>query len=532
MYGNDETLKQNIAMKGRKQYSIFCVGMFAVYAILTLIGALRHESWFDEVQAWSIARDNTIPSLFGVLKYEGHPPLWFLLLHLLSKLGFGCEVLPLVSWFFSMLGAGFFLWKAPFGIGMKAATLFSASFLYFNTVISRVYCLIPLLLGLLAWLYPARKQHPVWYGVLLALLANTHVCMCGLIGVLGIYMLIDLAKGWKAATGKQRACSVLGLLIAAGGVLCLVLPLLTSTMSNVKVAEKEFSVMICMEKLGRSLISICYDAISGSLVFWFLPIAALLSMGIVALLVLFRHWRRPFWILLGFLACYVITTQIMWVPIPNRSTLFFFVLVVLLWITEAEPYRPSSGKDYSGQVSAKWMQKLVQFLTARDVDTKHTCTVLLSLLLATTIPHGAMYLVQDYGKDFCKSETAAAYILEHLPEDAVFVVEDEAALQLSAYLPGYRFYVPQYEAFATYVLHQKLIDEPDADKIKKDLQPFSNLYYIKIYAQPDMPASNRNIVYTARGHIPYGVNYGYLEISTFDLKKDLGMWALSEATSD
>ena len=430
-----------------------------------------------------------------------------------------------------MLGAGFFLWKAPFGVGMKAATLFSASFLYFNTVISRVYCLIPLLLGLLAWLYPARKRHPVWYGVLLALLANTHVCMSGLIGVLGIYMLIDLSKDWKTATGKQRCGAVLGLLIAAGGVLCLVLPLLTSTMSNVKVAEKEFSVMICLEKLCRSFISICYDAVTGSMVTCLLFLAAILGLCLVAILILFRHWRRPFWILLGFLTCYVFTTQIMWVSIPNRSTLFFFVLVVIFWIAEAEPYRPSPGKDYTGQVSAKWMQKLLRFLCARDADTKRTCTVLLSLLLASTIPHGAVYLVQDYGKDFCKSETAAPYIQENFPEDAVFIVEDEAALQLSAYLPGYRFYVPQHEAFATYVLHQELIDDPDAEKIKKDLQPFSHLYYIKIYREPDTLASKRNIIYSARGHITYGVNYGYLEISTFDLEKDLEILAQPEAIS-
>lgn len=522
----------NLDAERKKQRSRYiCIGMFVVYAILTLIGALRHESWFDEVQAWSIARDNTIPSLFGVLKYEGHPPLWFLLLHLLSKLGFGCEVLPLVSWFFSMLGAGFFLWKAPFGVGMKAATLFSASFLYFNTVISRVYCLIPLLLGLLAWLYPARKRHPVWYGVLLALLANTHVCMSGLIGVLGIYMLIDLAKDWKTATGKQRCGAVLGLLIAAGGVLCLVLPLLTSTMSNANVAGKNLSFLYCVRKFATGLISICNSAFFGAPDSLFMPVAALLSTGIVALLILFRHWRRPFWMLLGFFVGYMITTEIFWVSNLNRSTLFFFVIAVIFWITEAEPYRPSSGKDYSEQVSAKWMQKLLRFLCARDADTKRTSRAIIVLLLVATMPNCIPYLLRDYQEDFCKAEVASAYIQEHFPEDAVFVMDNVGVLQLSAYLPGYRFYVPEYASFATYVWHKDMDESQNLEKIKSDLQDCKHIYFVRMYLSPDVPESNRNIVYSVRGHIPYHANFGYLEISTFDLEKDLEILAQPEEIS-
>jgi len=40
-----------------------------------------HEPWFDEVQAWMIARCATIKELLTVIPhYEGHPPLWHMIL--------------------------------------------------------------------------------------------------------------------------------------------------------------------------------------------------------------------------------------------------------------------------------------------------------------------------------------------------------------------------------------------------------------------------------------------------------------------
>ena len=43
---------------------LISAGIFIVYAVLTLIGALNHELWFDEAQAWNIARDNDIRGIF------------------------------------------------------------------------------------------------------------------------------------------------------------------------------------------------------------------------------------------------------------------------------------------------------------------------------------------------------------------------------------------------------------------------------------------------------------------------------------
>ncbi len=211
---------------------IICGGIFFLYAVVTLVGALNHELWFDEAQAWTIARDNDIAGIFRQLRYEGHPPLWYLILYVFSHLGFKCTVIPVISWFVTAAAGAVIMFKAPFNTLIKAAVLLSGGFLYFNSVMSRVYCLINLAVVLIAWLYPKRREHPVLFGLLVALLANTHICVSGFIGILGLFMITDLFKGFKTNSPKQNAMEIIGLAIAGVGVLTMVLPLIGSLSLN------------------------------------------------------------------------------------------------------------------------------------------------------------------------------------------------------------------------------------------------------------------------------------------------------------
>ncbi len=65
----------------------FNLSLLALYILLTVITMLAHEMWFDEIQAWLIARDShDIVDLIHNLRYEGHPALWYLLLMPLTRL--------------------------------------------------------------------------------------------------------------------------------------------------------------------------------------------------------------------------------------------------------------------------------------------------------------------------------------------------------------------------------------------------------------------------------------------------------------
>ena len=54
--------------------------VFLVYIALLSVIILHHEPWADEAQAWILARDcSPINLIFKNLRYEGHPPLWYLI---------------------------------------------------------------------------------------------------------------------------------------------------------------------------------------------------------------------------------------------------------------------------------------------------------------------------------------------------------------------------------------------------------------------------------------------------------------------
>ena len=72
-----ETSVINKRSSGRSRASMIVgVLMFVFMSVLAYWGSGIHEPWFDEAQAWVIARDNSLKDiLFFIPHYEGHPPL-------------------------------------------------------------------------------------------------------------------------------------------------------------------------------------------------------------------------------------------------------------------------------------------------------------------------------------------------------------------------------------------------------------------------------------------------------------------------
>lgn len=502
----------------QKRSAAVCIALFAVYGVLTLIGALRHEIWFDEAQAWVIARDNDIAGIISMLKYEGHPPLWHFVLYIFSHLGFGCQVMPLISWAFSVIAAGIILFKLPLGTPLKAAIVFSNGFLFYNSVMSRVYCLIPLLLCLIALVYPNRKKHPVLFGTLVALLANTHIFVCGIVGIIGIYMLIDLWGDWKKNSAKQNAFNLIGLGIAGLGVLLLVLPLVNTLSSNSAVSERKISAGSVMSGFAYCLFNVSSSSVSSPFTgFLTMPLAMAMQLMIIAVLILMRHWRKSFVIELIFILFYIFTNEILWFTIPNRAVLFLFSFVFTFVIAKTADKPVFKEPKANVKSSSRLIQGLIDFFAKCDRNAEKTCGILLTVMFVLTIPSGAAYLVKDYGEEFCPAKETAEFIRSDLEKDAVFVSDSDYFPQLAAYLPEYKFYALDYGEFYTYTSHKPLPETADGEKIYSDLSGYEHIYYVISSSQADHPESPVNVVYNVREGIPFCGNICYLEISEFDL---------------
>lgn len=515
--------------KSFSKSTVACAVMLAVYAILTLIGALTHELWFDEAQAWAIARDNSIAGIFQQLEYEGHPPLWYLILYAFSHLGFECSIIPFISWFFTVIAAAVVLFKSPFSLITKAALVFSGGFLFFNSVISRVYCLINLILVLIAWLFPKRKEHPVIFGILIALLANTHICVSGFIGIIGIFMIIDLFNDWKNNSTKKNVLNVTGLAISGVGVLMMVLPLLNSLSSNSSTSDKEITADYCIDAIATSFMDISHSLIGAY--YEILPLyvlSGIIGALFILLIILMRHKTRPLLILIFFCIFYIITTEIFWSTIPNRAHIFALVFVVAAWIAENEQENKASEMWNKIKLAAdtEIIRKFFAAVRKADENYKNTYIKIISVILMMSVPVGATYLFSDYAGLFCPAEPVAEYIEDNIPEGAVFVTDDYVAVQVAAYLPEYKFYSLNGNRFGTYDTHKKPIPITN-EEIYNDLKDYENIYLIRMFVDEDAIQSNRNIVYYARGGMPYGVNIRYIEVSTFDIEKDIAAYTYS-----
>ena len=167
--------------------NIFNFLLIGIWVFIVLYTALKHELWFDEITSIGLVKYCSLPDLFKMLRTtEGHPCLWYLLELPFVKLGFYPEIVQVLSFFFTAVSVCYFCLRSRFNYILKSIFIFSAGMLYLLPVIARSYSLIPILIFVLADLYPKRHEKPLLYAVFLVLLSQVHsltwgfciVCSC------------------------------------------------------------------------------------------------------------------------------------------------------------------------------------------------------------------------------------------------------------------------------------------------------------------------------------------------------------------
>lgn len=487
-----------------------------LYAVFTLIMVLNHEYWFDEGQAWNIARDNSLSGIVGVMKYEGHPPLWHFLLKLFITFGCSYKALGLVSWGISVLTAGLVLFALPAKPYMKIALLVSGHMLYFNSVISRTYCLIGLLVILIAIVHPKRKKHPILLGILTALLTNTHIVMCGLVGGIGIFMLIDLFAEWRRSSKKENFCRIVGLVIAGAGVIALVLPLIgcmtaNSVTSNIKISAGGI-VANLIESLPNIVRSACASNLPNILGGFLTAAICVLS---IAAFVFSWEKRRRFVIALIFSLMFIVTDEIIFYSVPCRGVLFLFTNAVILGTgNPAEVTDAKLGFEATWRIG-KWLSEKAKKLGS---NVERTVSVSLSVLLALTIPSAAVFAAEDLRGEFVPTKTAARFVSENIPEDALLLSYSDSLSPLLTYLPERKIFSVKNDEYYTYCMH-KVINTYDHSNLNKEVREHSEIYYISVGA-PYISDTAR-LVYENENYIPYqefGLTLFISKISPNDIK--------------
>lgn len=112
----------------------------SLYIGLLAIATWKHTFWRDETEAWLIARDSrSFTALLHNVRYEGHPPLWNLVLYCVSRFTANPEWMKLPNFLFSVATACMILSARQLPTWVRAGFVFSYFMLFEFAVIDRNY---------------------------------------------------------------------------------------------------------------------------------------------------------------------------------------------------------------------------------------------------------------------------------------------------------------------------------------------------------------------------------------------------------
>ncbi len=200
------------------EYSVLCI-----YILLLSVFMYFHEPWYDEAQAWLIARDASLREiLFTIPHYEGHPPLWFLLLAAFAKSGANFDLtVKVLTLTFNAAAMILLLFRSPFPRYIRLLLPFTYFLFYQHGVICRPYSLLLLGFLLAATFWQVKEEKPFRFSLSLMLMCASSAYGIIFAGGISIVWLLELRRSatWRdyfrsLFHGRRFAAMLLLLLFA------------------------------------------------------------------------------------------------------------------------------------------------------------------------------------------------------------------------------------------------------------------------------------------------------------------------------
>lgn len=207
-------------------HRLHCI-VLAAYVIVVGTVMCFHEPWFDEAQAWLIARDcSWREMILECPHYEGHPPLWWMMLAAPAKLGVPYEI-GLKS--INLTCATLMIWLLEFKTKLpepfKVILPFSYFLCYQYGVTSRPYALMVAAMLLVAINWKTRDEKPWREALSMMLLCLTSSYGLVIAGMFAANWVVRFV--WQERSlirNRRRFIALLALLAAAMAILIDVMP--------------------------------------------------------------------------------------------------------------------------------------------------------------------------------------------------------------------------------------------------------------------------------------------------------------------
>ncbi|MBN2880118.1 MAG: hypothetical protein JXN65_10880 [Clostridia bacterium] len=245
--------------------------LFLYIAAISIISVF-HEPWFDEAQAWIIARDvSFFDIIFSIPHYEGHPPLWHLYLALFAKSGIPYELgLKSAAIIINSIAAALIIFKSPFKKIIRYLIPFTYYFFYIYGVVSRCYSFTLLGFVLLAVTYRDRNAKPLLY--VLSMLVLCLSMAYGLLFSAGIALiwLIEIMKDkelksfFPSLIKDKRIYALVLLFISALAIVYIIMPTENTFAANLSDYESPFIIRLVYMLLIAPVDAAFFTSIPGN----------------------------------------------------------------------------------------------------------------------------------------------------------------------------------------------------------------------------------------------------------------------------
>ena len=444
--------------------------VLGVYICIVFVLIAFHENWRDEAQSWLIAKNCNFFELLNQMKYEGHFLIWYLIIIPFAKLGFPYVTGNIISAIITIISAWLILRYAPFKKYKKYLFIFSFPMIYLFPVIARCYCLMPLAIALIAIFYKNRKEKPIRYIVSIALLANTHVIMLGMVGILLLDFYITEFIHRKENTKEQNKRILISLALIIVLLILSAIPLMGCLSVNQDVnnfkGRGPFEILNLKLRLLRNqpynTIAGNYPCVQNAVI-----LNVVLCLAIAFVGIRFFRFKKEFIELVICILWQYIIYVLIYASSLQRAATVALIVFYFAWITNY------SRKDW--KIRNEKVKKILNII--KDI--------IFMILISLNIAVGLLYAYTDIKQNYSCSKQIAEFINNNLEDDAILVT-GERVEYCSAIVPyansNFRFYDLRENKFFTYAVwntsNQLLVTEDFTNKLIEVFGEDAHLYYI------------------------------------------------------
>lgn len=415
--------------------NLFVLILWMIYCIVTFMAVLHHEPNHDEANYWLIARDTNFSELFSLIKFSGHPGLWFFLLMPFAKGGMPFFSAAIIHWIFISIAAAAFLFKAPFGLLFKSLFVFSYYMIFQYAVDIRDYNLTIVLVFLIAAIYEKRFEYKLLFAWLIFFLFNSNVHSFGAALAL---MLIYMADAYRENKLKQL---ILPVSIMLAGCAALIIQLCPSAAMPVNVLINHHifpplninTAWVILMGTQNAFIPVDtpYDEMKVALLFF---------LFLLFVLAVFSN-RIPVFVFLFISSCWMFYLFSTRVPGGLRHVGLLLVFVIFsLWIVSFYSQRENFFSKAAGRI--------INFSFAG-----YAIKLFIGACLLINVIFGFRTLQKEFHYSYTGGEEAGAFIAKNIPSQSeIACYYSYKATAVAPYIPDIKLWFVDRKEYGTYFL--------------------------------------------------------------------------------